>query len=112
MIYFPQPPPSEPPVGGDQDKAPLLRAITGAELGVCAVVIAARVYTRFRLARNAGIDDWIMIATFVRNPYIDSSVLIGTDQLISSSDQRSHRLDNEPRGHELRHRSTRLLPRS
>jgi hypothetical protein len=65
MIYFPQPPSDSPPSGGDQNEAPLLRAIIGTELGVCTLVIAARLYTRLRLVRNAGIDDWIMFATYV-----------------------------------------------
>lgn len=65
MIYFPQPPPDTPPSGGDQNEAPLLRAIIGTELSVCTLVIAARLYTRLRLVRNVGTDDWIMFATYV-----------------------------------------------
>jgi len=65
MSFFPQPPPNTPPAGGDQSKAPLLRVILGTELSVCTLVIVARLYTRLRLARNAGIDDWIMFATYV-----------------------------------------------
>lgn len=65
MIYFPQPPLDIIPPGGDQNKAPLLRAIIGLELGVCSMVIAARFYTRLRLVRNAGLDDWIMFATYL-----------------------------------------------
>lgn len=65
MIYFPQPPSDTPPPGGDQDQAPLLRAIVGVEFGVCSTVVAARFYTRLRLVRNAGADDWIMLATYL-----------------------------------------------
>jgi len=64
-LYFPQSPPNIPSPGGDQNEAPLLRAIIGTELSVCTLVIVARLYTRLILARNAGLDDWIMFATYV-----------------------------------------------
>lgn len=83
MIYFPQPVPNTPPPGGDQNQAPLLRVILGIELGVCTLVIAARLYTRLSLARNAGTDDWIMFATYVGfQPMIQLSERWNTDILV------------------------------
>jgi hypothetical protein len=62
---FPMAVPMATPPGGHQDKAPLLRTVIGVELSITAVVVALRLYTRLKLVRNAGWDDWIMLATFL-----------------------------------------------
>lgn len=54
-----------PPPGGDQNQAPMLRAVLSAELAVAATVIFLRFYTRLKLIRNLGMDDWVMLAAFV-----------------------------------------------
>ena len=57
--------PGAPPLSGDQDKAPMLRTVIGVELSLTAVIIALRLHTRIKIVRNAGWDDWVMLATFV-----------------------------------------------
>ena len=68
--------PGTPPAGGDQDKAPMLRTVIGIELFITALVIVLRLYTRLRIVRNAGKDDWIMLATFVCLSVLQSTELI------------------------------------
>jgi len=107
MIYFPQPPSDTPPSGGDQNEAPLLRAIIGTELGVCTLVIAARLYTRLRLVRNAGIDDWIMFATYVDfQQRIDP---VNGRILIFQSGTCGHRILAGSHRHGVRHWATCIL---
>lgn len=54
-----------PPKGGDQSKAPTLRGVLSSELAVATIIVALRFFTRLRLTRNPGWDDWIMLGTFV-----------------------------------------------
>lgn len=58
--------PSGPPEGGDQNHAPMLRAVLGTELALATIIVALRLFCRLRLTRSPGWDDWIMLATFVR----------------------------------------------
>ena len=75
--------PPGPPPGGDQNKAPMLRAILSSELSLATVVMIGRFFTRLKLIHNPGMDDWIMLATYVgsfftlvrRNPSYDPLVL-------------------------------------
>ncbi|KAL8896560.1 MAG: hypothetical protein Q9192_003027 [Flavoplaca navasiana] len=62
--YTPMSTPSGPPEGGDQDHAPLLRAVLGTELAIATIIVALRVFCRLRITRSPGWDDWIMLATF------------------------------------------------
>ncbi len=55
----------DPPAGGDQNHAPMLRAVLSSELAIATIVMALRFFTRLRLTRSPGMDDWIMLATFV-----------------------------------------------
>ncbi|KAL8930415.1 MAG: hypothetical protein Q9208_000599 [Pyrenodesmia sp. 3 TL-2023] len=55
----------DPPPGGDQDRAPTLRAVLSSELAVATIVMALRFFTRLKLTRSPGMDDWIMLATFI-----------------------------------------------
>lgn len=55
-----------PPKGGDHEKAPMLRCVLGSHVAVATIVVALRLFTRLRLTRSPGWDDWIMLATFVR----------------------------------------------
>ncbi|KAL8673341.1 MAG: hypothetical protein Q9168_002220 [Polycauliona sp. 1 TL-2023] len=57
--------PSVPPAGGDRDQAPMLRAVLGTELAIASIVVILRFFTRLRITRSPGWDDWIMLATFV-----------------------------------------------
>lgn len=43
----------------------MLRAVLSSELAVASIVMALRFFTRLRLTRSPGMDDWIMLATFV-----------------------------------------------
>ena len=57
--------PGNAPPGGDQNKAPMLRTVISVELSITAMIILMRFYTRIKIVRNPGWDDWIMLATFV-----------------------------------------------
>lgn len=56
--------PGDPPAG-DQNQAPMLRAVLGTELAITTVVVALRFFTRLKLVRNPGMDDWIMLVAYV-----------------------------------------------
>ncbi len=58
--------PDSPPQGGDQNKAPMLRAVLSSELAVAAIIVALRFFSRIRITRSPGVDDWTMLATIVR----------------------------------------------
>ena len=62
--------PPEPPLGGDQSKAPMLRAILTSELSVATIVMIGRLFTRLKLIHSPGMDDWIMLATYVGSLFI------------------------------------------
>lgn len=68
--------PIAPPKGGDQNKAPMLRGVLGSELAVATIIVALRIFTRLRLTRSPGWDDWIMLATFVSCSLCDGLVEI------------------------------------
>ncbi|KAL8763146.1 MAG: hypothetical protein Q9184_000991 [Pyrenodesmia sp. 2 TL-2023] len=55
----------DPPLGGDQDRAPMLRAVLSSELAVATIIMGLRFFTRLKLTRSPGMDDWIMLATFI-----------------------------------------------
>ncbi|KAL9607896.1 MAG: hypothetical protein Q9167_007234 [Letrouitia subvulpina] len=57
--------PAKPPPGGDVNKAPMLRAVICSELAVATIVVGMRFFTRLKLIHSPGMDDWIMLATFV-----------------------------------------------
>ena len=57
--------PPGPPPGGDQSKAPMLRAILSSELSVATIVMIGRLFTRLKLIHSPGMDDWVMLATYV-----------------------------------------------
>ena len=57
---------TSPPPGGDQNKAPMLAAVMWSEATIAIVVVILRMYTRARLVRKVGWDDWIMLFTLVR----------------------------------------------
>ena len=62
--------------GGDQNKAPMLRAILSSELAVTTIVIIGRLFTRLKLIHSPGVDDWIMLFTYVGS-FFTSVFLIG-----------------------------------
>ncbi|CAO1602659.1 hypothetical protein XANCAGTX0491_006263 [Xanthoria calcicola] len=49
----------------------MLRCVLGSHVAVATIVVALRLFTRLRLTRSPGWDDWIMLATF-------ASAVIGT----------------------------------
>ncbi|KAL8956961.1 MAG: hypothetical protein Q9193_005650 [Seirophora villosa] len=57
--------PGNPSPGGDQNKAPMLRAVLGSELTLATIIVFLRFYTRLRITRSPGTEDWIMLGTFL-----------------------------------------------
>ena len=55
------------PDGGDQNRGPKLLAVFWTQVSICIVVIAMRMYSRFKL-KTTGVDDWVMVVTLVRCP--------------------------------------------
>ncbi|KAI4136324.1 MAG: hypothetical protein LQ341_005682 [Variospora aurantia] len=57
--------PGVPPPGGDQNKAPMLRAVIGSELTLATIIVLLRFYTRLKITRSPGVEDYIMLGTFI-----------------------------------------------
>jgi hypothetical protein len=55
------------PLPADVDRATSLYAAFWVPIPILAVVLAARFFVRLRL-RNLGVDDWLMLFAYVRNP--------------------------------------------
>ena len=53
------------PVGGNHNRAPGILALAWIECSFSLVFVAARMYTRARITRYVGLDDWFMMATLV-----------------------------------------------
>lgn len=49
----------------DQDKGSTIFSLTWTEGSLATIVVCARMYTRLRLVKNAGWDDWIMLFALV-----------------------------------------------
>ncbi|KAI4126437.1 MAG: hypothetical protein LQ338_003746 [Usnochroma carphineum] len=60
-----------PHLGGDQNKAPMLRAVLSSELAVATIVVALRFFTRLKLTRSPGLQHFCGIQPsqeFVKTP--------------------------------------------
>jgi hypothetical protein len=75
-------PPALPP---QVNKGPGLIAVTWIEASIGLLLLAARLYTRARIVRNVGWDDWIMIFATV------SRMLHHTVRILSCNTGVSHR---------------------
>ena len=53
------------PLGGDQDRAPTLNAVSWTLAVLSLAVCSARVFSRIRLTRNIWWDDWFVLITLV-----------------------------------------------
>jgi hypothetical protein len=53
-------------VNANHDKGPKILAVQWSLTSVTVVVVAARMYIRVFLVRNAGLDDFIILASLVR----------------------------------------------
>ncbi|KAI4201572.1 MAG: hypothetical protein LQ350_003187 [Teloschistes chrysophthalmus] len=47
----------QPPPGGDQNKGPVLLGITWAFTAICTVVVSLKIWTRFKIIGQTGMDD-------------------------------------------------------
>jgi hypothetical protein len=64
------PPELTPPVGGDQNRAHELLGASWTLFAISACLVAARMYTRLVVQKNAGWDDWIICLTLVSFRYL------------------------------------------
>lgn len=55
------------PQGGDRDRGGSLMAMFWTEVTIAVIVVAMRMYSRFKI-KATGVDDWIMVLTLVRMP--------------------------------------------
>lgn len=53
------------PVGGDQTRAPTIIGVYSVMTSLSIICVAARLYTRFRLTRNPGMDDAVIVLSMV-----------------------------------------------
>ncbi len=53
------------PDGGNQNRGPKLLAVFWTQLSTCMIVVAMRMYSRYKL-KTTGVDDWFMVVTLVR----------------------------------------------
>ena len=54
-----------PPPGGDENKGPVVLAAVWTLTSIALVTVAARLYGRYRLTRNAGWDDLFITISMV-----------------------------------------------
>lgn len=57
-----------PPAGGDETKAPELVAVFWVLKTISILCVAARLFTRIRLLRSAGLDNVVIVISLVRVP--------------------------------------------
>lgn len=98
--------PGNPSPGGDQNKAPILRAVLGTELTLATIIVLLRFYTRLRMTRSPGTEDWIMLATFVRSLFLESSITSIKAYMWAVVRRNGHNYGI--RRHEIRHRPSHL----
>ena len=59
----------DPPPGGDQNQGPKIIIVQWVLTALALIVVGGRIFGRFRITHNAGLDDlWIIIA-MVTSPY-------------------------------------------
>lgn len=57
------------PQGGDRDRGGSLMAMFWTEVPIAIIVVAMRIYSRFKI-KATGIDDWVMVITLVSIPLL------------------------------------------
>ena len=69
------------PSGLDRsDKSSLKKTVLGFSVAVMAIIVSVvsmRMYTRLRIVRGAGLDDWLMVAAACCTILLCSSSLVG-----------------------------------
>ena len=63
----------EPP-DGNQNRAAWLNSVAWAEVSVSTIFVASRLYSRIRITRNPGWDDWFIVITWGMSEVETSSI--------------------------------------
>ncbi|KAI4254008.1 MAG: hypothetical protein LQ352_003354 [Teloschistes flavicans] len=60
-----------PPPDGDQDNGPILLGVTWAFTAICTVVVGLKLWTRFKIIGQTGMDDAFTVLALVCIPYLN-----------------------------------------
>ena len=55
----------KPPPGGDKDRGYVIIIVTSVMVALSSMVVALRVYTRIRIVRSFGLDDYVLLLAWV-----------------------------------------------
>ncbi|KAL8629735.1 hypothetical protein Q9189_004529 [Teloschistes chrysophthalmus] len=69
----------QPPPGGDQNKGPVLLGITWAFTAICTVVVSLKIWTRFKIIGQTGMDDAFTILALVCMPCLKRTATYEAD---------------------------------
>ncbi len=64
-----------PPPGGDQNRGPELLAITWTFTALALIVVIVKIYTRFKIVHETGLDDFLIFVSTVRSYAVYESVI-------------------------------------
>lgn len=63
------------------DRSHQLIAVAAAFIALVTISVALRTYTRLRMAKTLGADDWLIIAALVGSGALSGGTIIGTHRL-------------------------------
>lgn len=55
-----------PPIGGDQNRGPVLLTVIWIITALALMIVGLKIYTKFKIVRDAGIDDFLIFLSMVR----------------------------------------------
>ena len=70
-----------PPPDGDVNRGPLIIAVSFVEFAFALLLVVLRFYTRIKLVRKIGLDDWLVLAALVRN-FVDVGISLQDTKLL------------------------------
>ena len=56
-----------PPPGGDVNRAPLLEGVDWSMTGLALIFVVCRLFSRYRIIRKPGLDDFVITISIVSN---------------------------------------------
>lgn len=74
----------QPPPDGDQNNGPVLLGVTWAFTAICTVVVSLKIWTRFKIIGQTGMDDALTILALVRMPLLQRTTMYEADDRLTS----------------------------